>query len=184
MEVSAYLREIGLWLRKTWQAAVVVVHHTGHQATERPRGSSAIRANADFMFGVFRDEQEMLATFECAKQKDGELMEPTSFGVKVVELANDEDGDPITSLVASGITSKDETLDLMRHESERGRGGKNQLFLDLAFNGIEEKKLRTVFYEAIEGDAEAKRKAYYRARKWATSNGLIEVAQGVILRLN
>jgi hypothetical protein len=100
-EVSQYLRGIGLWFRATWQAAVLVVHHTGHRETERARGSSAIRANVDFMFSVFRDEKEMLATVECVKQKDGELLEPTTFDLRVVDLAVDEDGDKITSLVAS-----------------------------------------------------------------------------------
>jgi len=181
-EVSNYLRELALWFKASWQAAVVVVHHTGHQATERPRGSSAIRANVDFMFGVYRDEKEMLATFECVKQKDGELIEPVSFSLKVAELAIDEDGDAITSLVATALTGKDDMLDAMDHEAKRGRGGKNHLFLDLALNGMDESKLRTVFCDAIDGEAEAKRKAYYRARKWAVSAGLIEVVQGVIVR--
>lgn len=181
-EVSNYLRELGLWFRNSWQAAVVVVHHTGHQATERPRGSSALRANVDFMFGVFRDEKEMLATFECAKQKDGELFEPTSFALKVIELAKDEDGDPVTSLVAKGITGTDEVLGYMDREAKRGRGGHNHRFLDLAVNGIKEKELRHVFYESIDGDVESKRQAYFRARRWATNAKLIEVSQGYVIR--
>jgi hypothetical protein len=182
-EVAHYLREVGLWLRSTWQAAVLLIHHTGHNATERPRGSSALRSNVDFMFGVFRDEREMLATVECVKQKDGELIDPVTFSMRVHELAKDEDGDPITSLVASAVGSTGDMLDAMQHEAKRGRGGRNQLFLDLAINGIEEKKLRQLFYEAMEGDADTKRMAYFRSRKWATSNSLIEIAQGVVIRI-
>jgi hypothetical protein len=183
-EVSGYLREIGLQFRAVWQCAVLVVHHTGHIATERPRGSSVLRANVDFMFGVYRDEKEMLATMECAKQKDGDLLEPVSFAMKVIDLDHDEDGDPITSLVATGIAGKNAVLDLMEHEAQRGRGGANHRLLELAHNGIEEKKLRTLFYESMDDrDPEAKRKAYYRARSWAIANGLIEIAQGVVIRL-
>lgn len=181
-EVANYLRELSTWFRATWRAAVVVIHHTGHQATERPRGSSALRSNVDFMFGVFRDEKEMLATMECVKQKDGDLLEAVSFSMKVCELAIDEDGDAITSLVATSLTDQSAVLDAMRHEAERGRGGRNQLLIDLALNGMDEKKLRTVFYEAIDGDAEAKRKAYYRARQWAISAGVFEIAEGVVIR--
>jgi hypothetical protein len=181
-EVSNYLRELSTWFRATWHAAVVVIHHTGHQATERPRGSSALRSNVDFMFGVFRDEKEMLATMECVKQKDGDLIDPVSFSLKVCQLRVDEDGDPITSLVATSLTDKGDVLDVMRHEAQRGRGGRNQLFLDLALNGIEEKKLRHTFYEAIDGDAEKKRQAYFRARKWAIENRLIEIAEGFVIR--
>jgi len=182
-EVAKYLRELGLWFRSAWLATVLVVHHTGHLATERPRGSSAIRTNVDFMFGVFRDEKEMRATFENGKQKDGELADEISFSLTVVELARDEDGDPITSLMASGMTDRSDVLSLMRHEAERGRGGKNQLFLELACNGVEEKSLRAAFYMAIDGDVDAKRQAYFRARKWAIGAGLIEVAQGIVLRI-
>ena len=182
-DVAAYLRELGLWFRQSWLAAVLVVHHTGHQATERPRGSSVIRSNVDFMFGAFRDEKEMLATVEGVKQKDGDLLKPTGFAMKVVELAIDEDGDPITSLVASGLTESGQVLEVMEHEASRGRGGKAQLFLELALNGAEEKKVRTAFYEAIDGDADSKRQSYYRARKWAINSGVIEIAKGIVIRL-
>lgn len=182
-EVSDYLRQLGLWFRSSWQASVLVVHHTGHQATERPRGSSALRANVDFMFGVFRDEREMLATLECAKQKDGELFDSTSFSLKVIELARDEDGDAITSLVASAVESNEAMLTHMRREASHGRGGRNQRFLDLAVSGVKESELRQLFYESIEGEMESKRQAYFRAKSWAVKRGLIEVAQGIVIRL-
>lgn len=181
-EMAAYLREIGVHIRLVWQCAVVAVHHTGHNATERPRGSSAIKANVDFMFGVFRDETEMLATFECVRQKDGDRPKAESFEMTVVELGRDADGDAITSLAPSRVIGAENVVALMDHEAKRGRGGKNHLFLDLALNGMEESKLRTVFCEAIDGETEAKRKAYYRARKWAISAGLIEVVRGFIVR--
>jgi hypothetical protein len=73
-EVSGYLRQLGAWFRDAWACAVMVVHHTGHLATERPRGSSALRANVDFMLGCHREEKEMLATVSTVKQKDGELL--------------------------------------------------------------------------------------------------------------
>lgn len=181
-EVSKYLREIGLWLRNAWQAAVVVVHHTGHKETERARGSSAIRSNVDFMYSVFRDEKEMLATFENVKQKDEELLDPVTFSLQVVELDKDPDGDPIKSLTASAMNSAGEVLNAMKHEAERGRGGHRQLFLELALNGAEEKKVRASFYDAVSGDAEAKRKAYYRARSWAIDAKVLEIAEGFVVR--
>lgn len=182
-EMGGYLREIGLQFRACWQCTVLVVHHTGHSATERPRGSSALRANVDFMFGVFRDEKEMLATLECAKQKDGELMQPVSFALKVIDIATDDDGDVITSLVATEVASQGQMLDIMQHEARRGRGGHNQRFLEIALNGMDEKKVRTVFYETLDGDADLKRQAYFRARKWAITAGLVEIVEGHILRL-
>ena len=182
-EMGGYLRELGLQFRACWQCAVLVVHHTGHNATERPRGSSALPANTDFMFGVFRDEKEMLATVECVKQKDGEKPKPTTFELKVIELAYDEDGDAITSLVATALSDTTQVVNHMDYEASRGRGGHNSRFLELALNGMEEKKLRTLFCESIEGEPEMKRKAYYRARKWAVEARLIEVAEGTVIRI-
>lgn len=182
-EVAAYLREIGVQLRLQWQCAVVLVHHTGHVATERPRGSSALKGNVDFMFGVFRDEAEMLATVECVRQKDGDRPKPVSFSMSVVELGQDEDGDKLTSLVANRVADTTEVIHRMEHEAERGRGGNNSRLLSLLQNGMEEKKLRTLFYESTDGDSDTKRQAYYRARKWAVSNGIFEVAQGTVIVL-
>lgn len=183
-EVSNYLRALGLEFRMVWQCAVLVIHHTGHQTTERPRGSSALRANVDFMFGVFRDEKEMLATLECSKQKDGELFEPVSFSLTVKELENDEDGEPVTTLVAHRVVNSDEMLELMRREAVKGRGGRNQLFLQLIQNGMQERELRKVFYDNLDGtDPEAKKKAFARSRGWAITNGFVEISEGTVIVL-
>jgi hypothetical protein len=181
-EMAAYIREVGLQFRLVWQCAVVAIHHTGHVATERPRGSSAIKANVDFMYGVFRDENEMIATFECVRQKDGDRAKPESFSMTVVELGKDRDGDPITSLAASRVADS-AVVDLMEYEARRGRGGKNHLFLELALNGMEEDKVRRVFYESIDGLPDAKKQAYHRCRKWAVSNGIVEIKDGIVIRL-
>ncbi len=56
--------------------------------------------------------------------------------------------------------------------------------MGLVQNGMAEKELRKVFYDQLAvGDVEAKRKAYYRARKWAVEFGFIELAQGVVILL-
>jgi hypothetical protein len=181
-EMSAYLRQVGLWLRAEWQAAVLLVHHSGHNQHERPRGSSAIRANIDFLFGVHRDEKEMLATLSAAKQKDGELIEDQMFALSVFELGKDSDGDLKTSLVARAVMNEAEKQELVRHEASKGRGGHNALLLELAQNGMQEKVLRLSFYERCAADnAEGRRKAYNRAVAWAKGSNMLEVVEGHIL---
>jgi hypothetical protein len=183
-EVAAYFRELGTRFRELWGCAVLILHHSGHNATERPRGSSAMRANLDFMFGVFRDEKEMLATMTCAKQKDGESFQDTAFAVSVHELGKDEDGDPVTSLVARHVSDVEELQEVMAGEKKAGRGGANQLLLSLLQNGQLESELRQVFYrECGQETAEARKKAYQRARSWLMSNGLMEVSEGFVLVL-
>jgi len=183
-EMAAYFREIGERLRALWHCAIAILHHTGHQATERPRGTSAIRANLDWMLGVFRDEKEMLATLTCAKQKDGEPFDDATFSLSVRELGTDEDGDKVTSLVARHLSSAEELQEAMERESSAGRGGKNQLLLSLLQNGSKEADLRKAFYEQCGLDTpEARRQAYHRARKWAEKGGFMEVADGYVLTL-
>lgn len=183
-EMAAYLREIGLRFRQLWQCAVMLVHHSGHQATERPRGSSAIRANLDFLFGVSRDEKEMLATVNCIKQKDGELFDDATFSLHQVGIGTDQDGDPVSSLVARHLSSAEEVADAMESERAAGRVGKNQLLLQLLQSGMKESDLRRAFYEdcGVENDA-ARRQAYHRAKSWAAKNGFMEIAQGIVITL-
>lgn len=183
-DVSGYFREIGARFRQLWGCAVLVVHHSGHAATERPRGSSAMLANVDFMYGVFRDEKEMMATVTCLKQKDGERFTDTTFRVSVHKLGTDEDGDDITSLVARHLNSVEDVQEAMEAESKAGRGGNNHLLLSLLQNGQKESELRTVFYAECDATtADGRRQAYHRSRKWAMDQGLMEIAQGYVLTL-
>lgn len=184
-EMAAYLRELGLRFRALWQCCVLVVHHSGHQQTERPRGSSAIKGNLDFMLGVHRDEKEMLATMSCEKQKDGDLFADAVFSLNVAQLGEDEDGDPVTSLVARHLGTEQDVQDAREREAAAGRGGRGFQFINLVTNGMPEKELRKAFYEdVVHGlDAEARKKAYQRARDAAVKARQIEVVQGFIIDL-
>lgn len=183
-EVAAYLRELGTRFRQLWHCAVLLIHHSGHAATERPRGSSAIRANLDFMLGVFRDEKEMLATVSCAKQKDGDPFSDATFQMRSLELGHDEDGDPITSLVARHLSGQDEVEQAQEVEQRAGRGGKRSLLLSLAQNGMKYDALRKAFYEDCGlTTPNAQRQAFHRALNAAKKAGSLEVAEGYILIL-
>jgi hypothetical protein len=164
-EVANYLRVLSTEFRALWRCCILVVHHSGHSATERPRGSSAIRANVDFMFGVFRDEKEMLCTMECHKQKDGELFEPVSFALSSELLGHDEDGDAINSLSAKAIGGE-QLAEQMLAQASAGRPGRTHLLMRLVHNGMTEKELRKAFYEELPDvkDLDAKKAAFYRAR--------------------
>ncbi len=183
-EVAAYFRELGMRIRQLWKCAVMILHHTGHLATERPRGSSAMRANLDWMLGLHRDDKEMLATLSCAKQKDGEPFQDTTFALTQHRLGTDEDGDEVKSLIARHLTSAEELQEAMEKEGRTGRGGGNQLLVSLLQNGGLEADLRTEFMKRCEQESpEARRQAYSRAKRWATSAGFFEVAQGIVVTL-
>ena len=126
----------------------------------------------------------MLATVTSVKQKDGELMSDCTFSLTVVDLGVDDDGDKITSLVARHLSSAEEVEQAKLAEQAAGRGGRNTALLQLVSNGMDERSLRKAFYELLEGlDAEAKKKAYFRARAAAVDAKQIEVVQGLVIDL-
>ena len=181
-EVADWLRTLGTELRDELKCTVMVIHHTGHVATERPRGASAIISNVDFAFGIFRDGTEMLATMEFAKVKDSERPESVSFSLTKLVLGLDEDGDQITSLAARHLSTAEDVNEAMALEASEGRGGRNHVLMSLIQNGMLEKDLRKLFGDELDiTDPDSRRQAYHRAKSWATTKGLISVADGVVI---
>ncbi len=183
-DMAAYLRELGARFRDLWHCTVIVIHHSGHNASERPRGSSAIQANTDFLFGCWRDEKEMLATLSCVHMKDGDRFDDETFSLLKIDLGSDADGDRVSHLAARHLTSAEDVQEAMEVEAKAGRGGKNHLLLSLLQNGMREADLRKVFYDecGIE-NLDTRKKAYQRARAKAISDGFMEVAEGFVITL-
>lgn len=107
-------------LVNTYDATVLVNHHTGHQSKERARGSSALKGALDFEYRADRVEKTVVLT--CTKMKDAEEANPIGFdGVKVDLDVTDEDGIPQSSLVlevndnVSGVSITDPTAKLGRN---------------------------------------------------------------------
>lgn len=101
-DIAAYLRLLNTHLRAAFSCTVLVIHHTGHSASERPRGSSAITANLDFLLGCFRPNPDTLAAqVEVIKQKDGDKLPGQFFELHREVLDKDEDGEEVSSLTAA-----------------------------------------------------------------------------------
>jgi hypothetical protein len=101
-DIGTYLRMINSEIRAAFNCTVIVIHHTGHSAAERPRGSSAITANLDFILGVFKpDPEASRAKVGVHKMKDGDKVDDLYFNMTRLVLGQDSDGDEISSLVAA-----------------------------------------------------------------------------------
>jgi AAA domain/Primase C terminal 2 (PriCT-2) len=74
---------------------VLLVHHTGKDATKGLRGHSSLHAALDAAIEVSRDGDHR--EWRMAKSKDGEEGEAHPFRLEVVEVDVDEDGEAITS---------------------------------------------------------------------------------------
>jgi hypothetical protein len=186
-EMADYLRVVGHELRLALDLHVMLIHHAGHGATERPRGSSAIAANIDYLLGAFRDEKEMLATLCCLKQKDGELFEDQEFSLSRLQLGQDGDGDPITSLAARCLTNGAEIAEAILAERKSGRSGHLSAMLEVAQDGMTEGELRQAFYKTLPESAshDLRKKTFKRTRDRAVAAGLmlIDEAAGYLVHL-
>jgi putative DNA primase/helicase len=89
---------------------VILVHHVGKDAQKGLRGHSSLLAAMDATIEVTRDGDRR--SWQVAKSKDGQDGESHPFRLNVVDLGEDEDGEPVTSCVVipeirSGGTGKD-----------------------------------------------------------------------------
>lgn len=82
-------------------AMVVLIHHSGKDATKGARGHSSLRAAADGMIEVTRSGDVRCAT--VYKQKDGDDGQEMGFKLDVVQLPPDAEGMPVTSCVVNHI---------------------------------------------------------------------------------
>jgi hypothetical protein len=78
-------------------ALVLLIHHSGKDASKGARGWSGVRAAADAELEVVREETGRYV--RLSKQKDGEDDLRWGFDLEVVQVGVDEDLDPITSCV-------------------------------------------------------------------------------------
>jgi hypothetical protein len=92
-------------LRDSLDCSVIVIHHTGHGDSGRERGSIVLRATADVIVQVAKDETAgELVGFQVIAARDLEPME-SAIGLRLVRHETewqDEDGQPLVSCVVQG----------------------------------------------------------------------------------
>ena len=103
-------------LQRMTNGLVVLIHHTGKDASRGARGHSSLHAALDAALEVKRTQAGL--EWLSAKVKDGASGNATSFRLERVVLGQDEDGEEISSCVAVG--------DLFRKPTLAQPKGKNQ----------------------------------------------------------
>ena len=107
-------------LQRLTGGLVLVVHHTGKDASKGLRGHSSLFAALDAALEVVRDGDRK--EWRVAKAKDGKDGDAHAFRLDVVELGDDADGEPVTSCVVTPTGNAGE-------EAKRAKlpsGGTNQ----------------------------------------------------------
>jgi hypothetical protein len=97
-QMGVYTEAVSL-LRRTTNACVLTVHHTGRNGGDA-RGASAIDAAQDMEWKTARPAgKELAMEIRAEKNKDGDDTLVIPVRMKVVDIGVDEDGEPVTSLV-------------------------------------------------------------------------------------
>ena len=189
-------------LAKAVNGIVLLVHHTGKDATKGGRGSSVQRADFDFQIEVARDKGgDRLIYWNSAKERDDDDGQQFRFKLKVYEnVLQDEDGKWQSSCVAVPVDALSEEE---RAELKTGRLPKLPDGLVLAVQaleealleerkenpqavGVPERRFREVFRRRYPNSTddpdkarEAKERQFRRYREAMLAKGLATMEDGV-----
>jgi AAA domain/DnaB-like helicase N terminal domain len=99
--VALYLTRLSNDIRHRYGSTVLLVAHSGHGDSRRPRGASVLMANPDSEYIVERpDPTGMAVTVTRERFKDSPSLPPLNYAAELVDLGRkDRHGDPVTSLV-------------------------------------------------------------------------------------
>ena len=86
-------------LARRLEVFLIVVAHLGKDETRGIRGWSGLLANADGAIIIQAPNEEGTRIGQVLKVKDGEAGDKFAFGLEVVDLGIDADGDPVSTCV-------------------------------------------------------------------------------------
>lgn len=98
-DMNAFANTVDTVVRARYGAAVVLVHHTGHDNKQRGRGSSVLLGALDFEYRVDREQGQDRFAFRNTNMRNGETADAIYFEADKVYLRDDGDGDPVHNLV-------------------------------------------------------------------------------------
>jgi hypothetical protein len=107
-DVAIFLDILNTYLRDKFGSTNLIIHHTGLTNKSRPRGSSSLYNNVDFVIRIQReDTEDHIVTVTNEKTKDGQTPSPMHFEMKEYTVGNpdtdDRFVDPLTSLAPRQI---------------------------------------------------------------------------------
>ena len=109
-------------IRERTGVHIMLVHHSGKDASKGARGASALRAACDTEIELSFDEETRVRTARATKQRDMETGAEINFILQIVELGEDTDGDQVTTCIIREATREE----MEEAQSDNKPTGKNQ----------------------------------------------------------
>ncbi len=98
-DMTTFIANLDNEIKRRFDVAVVIVHHSGLVDKDRSRGSGALRAALDWEYKLTKNSDNV-RTLSCTKCKDHDRPEDMHFLPEIIDLPwKDEDGEPMTSVV-------------------------------------------------------------------------------------
>jgi hypothetical protein len=187
-DMSRFIRVVDSFNDK-FGCATLIVHHSGHSDSQRGRGASSLKGALDTEFLCAKKDDAILVT--CTKMKDFEAPADLYLKLTSVELGTTSNGKPVESAVltkTNGTVARSTITPSIRRnlrvfcEAATEYGGKAMLNKVVLEYRVSLENWRKVFYRSATQDtAEAKRKAFERARKELVQKGHLEVYDDMYL---
>jgi len=132
-DMGAFITSCGHIQKIIQDCALMILHHSGKDATKGLRGHSSLLGAVDTELELLRFEDSMKGLIHISKQKDGEDNNRIGFEMVTVELAAPagslQIGDPITSLAvqASELGSYEQAKKTGKSNSGSGKNQRMEL---------------------------------------------------------
>ena len=124
--MGPFIRSIDC-VRERMGAHVMLIHHSGKDASKGARGSSSLRGAVDTEISLSRSGD--VVTAEVVKQRDGPCGGVFCYTLKTVELGVDQDGEPVTSAIVVPAEKVKKTIRL---------SGKNEIAMQALYDVLRE----------------------------------------------
>lgn len=133
-DMAVFVQQLDL-LKDMHHCAILLVHHTGHGAKDRARGSTVLKGALDAEYRVSKDQDGMIR-LECTKMKESDAPAPMAFKLTDVRLPMlDDEGEPIYKAAIERVEYSEPT-----RPSSSGLGKNQKLGLSVLHELIDEKR--------------------------------------------
>lgn len=175
-DMTRFVEHLDAHLREPFGACVLVVHHTGHAAADRPRGSTVMPASADCLFTTARVGD--VVTVEPKWAKDWPAPPPLTYRMDVIELPwESADGRPETSCVLTRTDAAPATRPAPSGNAEKAlsvlRGLYEKHRANLGKSGRDPASARVRLDDWREACGFDHRSTFHRAKDALTEAGLV-----------
>jgi hypothetical protein len=160
-DMGLFIRSID-YLRERLGVHVMLIHHSGKDASKGARGSSSLRGAVDTEISLTRSGD--VVTAEVVKQRDGPCGGMFCYKLKTVELGEDQDGEPVTSAIITPAEQAKKTIRL---------SGKNEIAMQALYDALREHG------EAKTGTAYPANRKAVQVDLWRASCGVHGLTNGI-----